>query len=184
MKRRVWLLGAGGFAALTVGVSFIFHPIRSEVDASWGGAYPSLAQMSQHSDAVVRGRITNVLGTETSTQAQDLIYTNYAFQVDKWIAGTPSGSHIVIHQMGGSSGVREMTVRDDPRFDQGAEAILFLQQYAPGKYFVLGGPTGRYPVAGGQISAMPGSAVVLPRQTVDSVVATLSSIAKAQGRAS
>lgn len=38
--------------------------------------------------------------------------------------------------------------------------MLFLKEYAPGKYFIAGGPTGRFNVSStGQLTAFPGSII-------------------------
>jgi hypothetical protein len=64
----------------------------------------SIEQMTQHADAVVSGHVLAEQGSQTSTQESSLIYTNFPFQVDEWIAGGPSVSTVLLHQAGGASG--------------------------------------------------------------------------------
>lgn len=167
-----WAIGFVSAVVVGVVAGFVLftHPLKSVVDPSWANAYPTVEEMTIHADAVVVGRFTKVLGSETSASAEDLIYTNYTFHVDRSIKGPTQGADLLIHQMGGSSGLREMTVPDDPQFQIGDTALLFLHEYAPGKYFVLGGPSGRFPVHGTTVSAMPGSAVALASRPVDQLV--------------
>ncbi len=176
----------GVAAAGTVGIAYAVHPFHHVVDASWAEAYPTVEEMTQHADAVVSGHVVAEQGTETRTQDPSLIYTNFAFQVDTWIAGKPSGSVVLLHQMGGASGFTSSEAKDDPIFTVGEHDLLFLKMYGPGKYFVLGCPTGRLPVhASGTVTTLPASLLPVSgapdRQTF---IAQLTRIAQAQGKAS
>lgn len=43
---------------------------------------------------------------------------------------------------------------DDPLFKIGEQVVVFLIQYAPGKFMVSGGPSGRFSVSDGKVSAV------------------------------
>jgi hypothetical protein len=45
-------------------------------------------------------------------------------------------------------------IKDDPLFKSGEGYLLFLHEYEPGKYFVTGGPQGRYKIIGGKVYSM------------------------------
>lgn len=190
MKSKRVVLGAilvmGIAAAAAIAVGYAVHPFHRVVDASWAEAYPTLEQMTQHADAVVSGHVVAEQGTETSAQDSSLIFTNFTFRVDKWIAGRPSGSTVLLHQVGGASGFTFSEAKDDPAFTVGEEDLLFLRMYAPGKYFVLGGPTGRLQVSPSRtVANLPASALKVSgapdRQTF---IGQLTRIAQSQGKAS
>nr|BBH93026.1 hypothetical protein KTA_12250 [Thermogemmatispora argillosa] len=45
-----------------------------------------------------------------------------------------------------------MSVQDDPLFQIGDEAVLFLRPFRPGHYLVVGGPSGRFRLHNGLIT--------------------------------
>ncbi|WP_329499368.1 hypothetical protein [Kitasatospora herbaricolor] len=51
---------------------------------------------------------------------------------------------IVIRQTGG----KNIQSEDDALFQQGEQAVLFLREFAPGKYAVISGPNGRFRLGG------------------------------------
>ncbi len=185
--RRKCLLAAGtlalGIASAAVGTAFAIHPFHQVIDPSWAGAYPSYEQMTQHADAVVSGHVVAENGSEVSPQAASLVYTNFEFQVDKWIAGPPATKSIVLHQMGGSHGLTSSETRDDPPFVVGEKDILFLKMFEPGKYYVLGGPTGRFVVRDGTVKNLPGG-LIRVADAQPSVETKLARIAASQGKTS
>jgi len=173
-----------GIAGAALGTAFATHSFHQVVDASWAGAYPSYEEMTQHADAVVRGHVVAENGSEVSPQAASLVYTNFEFQVDKWIAGPPAAKGILLHQMGGSHGLTSSEIRDDPPLRVGEKDILFLKMYEPGKYFVLGGPTGRFIVRDdGTVKNLPGG-LIRVAEPQPSVETRLARIAAIQGKTS
>jgi hypothetical protein len=142
--------------------------------------------MTLHSDAVVSGHVVADQGTETSSSDSSLVYTNFTFHVDKWIAGKPAGTVVLLHQVGGASGFTSSEVKNDPSFQVGEQDVLFLKMYAPGRYFVLGGPTGRLPVsAASTVTNLPASVLkVTGAPSRQTLIGQLERIATAQGKAS
>ena len=84
-------------------------------------------------------------------------YTEFSVSVIEWVKGSGTSS-IVIKQTGGTDASGALwTLDDDPLLQLGEEDVLFLHEFSAGQYFIVGGPTGRYPVSsGGEVTAMPG----------------------------
>ncbi|MGZ6855083.1 MAG: hypothetical protein ACXVGC_13625 [Mycobacteriaceae bacterium] len=179
-------VAAVGVVAAAVGAAYAVHPFHHEVDASWAQAYPTLDEMTQHADAVVSGHVIGEQGTETSASDASLIYTDFTFHVDTWVAGKPDGDVVLLHQVGGASGFNSSEVQDDPAFKIGEQDVLFLKMYAPGKYFVMGGPTGRMPVSvANTVTSMPASVLkVTGAPSRSAFIGQVKRIAVAQGKAS
>lgn len=122
------------------------------LDASWANAYPSVKDMTSAADAVVLGTVGQA---EATTVKGGIPYTDYSFAVEQWLKGSPAiASQILIHQTGGTASGVTMEVGDDPLLVVGEKDVLYLRQYAPGKYLILGGPTGRNQVVNGQVTPM------------------------------
>ncbi len=170
-KGKVAIAVGAGLSVVALALATT-HPLKVVVDSSWANAYPTTAQMVANADAVVEGTVVDESGTEVSSQADNLIYTNYTFKVDKWITGA-GPSTILIHQMGGSAGLRQVTIPDDPPLKVGDSNILFLMQYAPGRYFIMGGPTGRIMLQDDVARPLAGSIIQLPSANVSSLIQSL-----------
>lgn len=72
-------------------------------------------------------------------------YTLFSASIKRWFAGS-GDSEIIIKQTGDES----VEVEDDPLLKPGETAVLFLRDYSPGHYFIVGGPPGRFHVDGKQ----------------------------------
>ena len=135
------------------------------VAASWTKGYSSLKGLKQDADLGVQGHFTTVV--DTSTDSPGLVFTDFTFTITKvlWdphhqIPGS-TGS-VTIHQTGGCIGNTLYKVDDDPLFQIGEEAILFLHQFSPGQYYVIGGPSGRFEVRKGLVQPVNDEGVQLP----------------------
>lgn len=128
-------------------------PNQITLEASWANAYPSVQQMTSAADAVVLGSVGKA---EATTVKGGIDYTDFSFTVEQWLKGKPTASStaILIHQTGGTASGVTMVEGDDPLLVAGERDVLYLHQYAPGKYFILGGPTGRDQVLNGQATPM------------------------------
>ncbi len=113
--------------------------------ASWAMSYPDLHSLKQAADLAIRGNIASVADVTTE---QDIPYTDFTVSVSRVLINR-SGvqlSAILLHQAGALEGNTLYQVDEDPLFQVGEQVILFLHEYAPGRYFVLGGPAGRFEV--------------------------------------
>jgi hypothetical protein len=112
--------------------------------------------MTGNADAVIVGRVVAISGTGTdATSYQGVPYTEFSVSVVQWVKGNGPSS-IVIKQTGGTDAAgATWSVEGDPLLQVGEQDVFFLHEFAPGDYFIVGGPTGRFPISGGTVSPMP-----------------------------
>jgi hypothetical protein len=125
------------------------------MEASWAKGYSSLSALKADADLSIDGTVSNVIGV--TKDSKNLVFTDYAVSI-KAVVYDPNHrapmSAIVVDQTGGIIGDSRFEVADDPLFQVGEHVILFLHEYSPGHFFVIGGPTGRFEVLGGYAHAM------------------------------
>ncbi|GHO51965.1 hypothetical protein [Ktedonobacter robiniae] len=132
------------------------------LDMSWSKNYHTLKDLKQDAGVAVHGTITRIINQEVDSAG--IPYTNFEFTVSH-IAHDPAKSltknavvggatRITIHQTGGVVNNTHYESSDDPLFQVGEQYILFLKEYKPGFYYVIGGPTGRFKVQNGAVSPM------------------------------
>lgn len=154
-------------------------PTVQPMGASWAEHYSDLAALKKDSDVAIIGTVT---GIASRTVRDGIPYTEFNVRVVRALHDPQSrltSSTIVVHQTGGPvSPNRVLEVRDDPLFRTGETVALFLRQYAPGHFRVLGGPAGRFEVSQGTVASVGRGSVLLPgRHSVDQFAAE---VAKAQ----
>ena len=118
--------------------------------ASWSSSFNDISELfNDHGvDLVVYGEVTEIIDayplnpSSLDPNGLNIYFTDYNFKVEHVIKGNEVGS-IVIHQTGA---VGKMEIDSDPLFMPGERCLLFLHQYEPGKYFVRGGPQGRFTI--------------------------------------
>ncbi len=149
---------------------------RCSIEVSWAKGYHSLAELKHapELDLAVQGKITAVTAT---TDHEPDVSTDFTFTITSVLLAAhqhPKGlvsrdgepaqtSSLTIHQ-GGSEGCQ---VSDDPLFQIGDEAILFLHQFSPGHYYVIGGPSGRFVVRDGLVQPINDEGVKLSSSTTE-----------------
>lgn len=126
-----------------------------DLHASWAVTYKSLGELKTHADLAVLGRFTKVISS--THDSKGVPFTDFAFRVDS-VVNNPrgrqvaAGSTLTIHQTGGQFDNVLFQIPEDPLFKVNENAALFLVEYKPGMYRVVGGPTGRFKVTGGRIA--------------------------------
>ena len=137
------------------------------LDASWSTGYKDLKSLKAASTVAVSGTIAAVASATRDTKT-NIPYTDFTVSIDK-VAHDPNGrvrgTSIMVHQTGGIVNGTLYQFDDDPLFQVGEHVVLFLHEYDPGKYFVEGGPTGRFEVRSGIVSAMSTRGVALAPST-------------------
>lgn len=133
-------------AAVVIGVIAAVHlmprgrvPTRSE--ASWAQSYASISGLARAADLVGVFRVDRVVQVRKEPGGVEL--TDFEAALIQRIKG-PAQNPVIIRQTGGP----DMAVADDPLMRPGDEYVLFLHRYAPGRYYVLGGPQGRFALDG------------------------------------
>ncbi|MBX6351138.1 MAG: hypothetical protein IRZ11_06475 [Clostridia bacterium] len=110
--------------------------------ASWPKSYESVAEMATDASAVVVGTVTAI---DAQTVADGGIpFTDFAFSVTQVLVGPPLPRTITLHQTGGVRNGGAVELPDDPLMRVGTRYVLFLYEFAPGRFYVLGGPQGRF----------------------------------------
>lgn len=145
MWKRIAIAGLVSFA---VGMSACAStPQTVYLSTSWVRLYHDIGSLKSDADLVVSGQITaEQSAINESPPATDFTFAVYRVLGSRRDAGVRAGSSIIVHQTGGIVNGQTFVVRDDPRFRVSDKDILFLRQYAPGRYFVLGGPSGRFQI--------------------------------------
>jgi len=165
MNRRIARTAAAAVAAVVLGTLTACStsgptpgpgaPKVVNMNGSWAQQYRSLADLKAHSDVAVEGTITRAT-QEPGASTTNIPFTDFQFTVAATLydpghraaatAGTPAT--LTIHQTGGVVNDELFQFEDDPLFKVGEKCVLFLHEYATGRYMVIGGPTGRFAVDG------------------------------------
>lgn len=124
-----------------------------KISVSWVRGYQDLKSLKQASDIVVAGTITKI--ARVTKDKKGIVTTDFVFSISH-IVWDPrhllKDSSIIIHQTGGIINNIRYEVDDDPLFQLGERAVLFLHEYKSGYAYVVGGPTGRFTVQGGMVT--------------------------------
>jgi hypothetical protein len=145
------ILGCVGLLAVVAAIAYNVVPRKNEMHASWAVRYTATSQLLADSNVVVAGHFTAVL-SQGAAPSTGIPFTNFTFAVDKVFHDpgsrvTSLNGLLVIHQTGALSGNVTTDLDDDPLFEVGHSAVLFLREYQPGQFAVVGGPQGRYLVS-------------------------------------
>lgn len=166
-RRRQWAL-LGGVAAAGVGLGVALGPLglwktdspdtAAAVSSaeSWTHSYATVAELTEHADVVVRAQATEIVESDLDNRDLNARFQLVRFEVSDWIKGDVETKDVLVRQTviegpGISSGL------DDPPIEIGQESILFLTEYEGGRFYILGGPTGRVLIENGQPMVLPGS---------------------------
>ena len=180
-------LMGGGLAAVLVGLSMLFigcgtatprsvsqispsadshAPVTTHLSVSWAVEYRDLGSLKKASDLVVNGAITGVAASTTNRGIPftDFNVTEISVIYDPRSRGVVTS--LVLHQTGGTVNGQMLQVDDDPLFQVGDNVILFLHEFSPGHFYVVGGPTGRFVVDNsGTVHAINGEGVAVATST-------------------
>lgn len=140
-----------------------YHPSKTVTyGASWATLYHDLKSLKQSADLGVVGTISTV--SAVSTDEGGIVYTDFVFAVKTTLLDPKhrlNSTNLLIHQTGGMVGSTLYQMEDDPLFQIGEQAVLFLHEYSTGHYLVIGGPSGRFRVQNGLVSPINSEGVAL-----------------------
>ncbi len=158
MKMRlVMIIAMVAFLAILCSVSVSMQNLTFEVDVSWAKGYAGIEDLSAEADLIAVGTVKNIVGVTGDVIGEDrwgpiiLYFTDYAFSVERVLKGPQDIREVVIHQTG-AAGKEE--IRDDPLLERGDGYVLFLHEYDTGKYYILGGPQGRFQIIENKVFSM------------------------------
>lgn len=133
----------------------------NHIHASWAEWYTDMKSLKHASDGAVVGTFTAIAGRSVQ---DDIPYTDFTFSPTRILYDphhSLAGQSLLIHQTGGLIEGQQVSVDDDPLFQVGEQAVLFLREYSPGHYLVVGGPSGRFHLANGQVTPMTDQGLAL-----------------------
>lgn len=145
---------------------------RSPVEhgsVSWALGFQDVPRMAQRADAVVIGHTT-----KRSQFAQNgLTFTDFQVAVTEVMKGAPTTPITVVQTGGVADDGTTIDIDDDPLLESGVDYLFFLAyDAATGRYFVEGGPDGRFVVSSGG-AIRPLSEVYPDRKIFDTGVSDL-----------
>lgn len=173
VTKRISIFGAIGLAATLITGGVVAFGFSSSapssqgkivnLDASWANLYQSVTDLKSHSDVAVSGHFAKIL--DQTSDETGIPYTDFGFVVEtvlfdpgKKVEGV--GGILRVHQTGGVVANVTKQIGDDPLFKVDERAALFLREYKPGFFMVIGGPSGRFQVSrSGEITPMNPSGV-------------------------
>lgn len=129
-----------------------------KVEAQWAGGHDSLQSLYSDPDVdlIVVGEIDRVVevgiikSTETRWGTINLYYTDFSFMIRSVLKGK-NVEEALIHQVGHDENDE---FPEFPLFEAGEECVLFLHEFEPGKYYVVGGAQGRYKIVEGNVYSL------------------------------
>lgn len=139
---------------------------------SWSRLYQDLKSLKHDSDVAVSGTITGISKTIPSSS---LVMTDFTFLIHKTLWDPHkriNGTSLIVQQEGGVTNNTRYVAEDDPLFQVGEEAVLFLHEFSPGNYYVMGGPSGRFLIRGGIVKPINNEGISLPSNLSESTFYT------------
>lgn len=136
------------------------------MDASWAHAYASVGELKHDSDAVVVGSVESAGAAYKREAGVPFTDSTVSVQTVVWDPGSSvTSGRVVVHQTGGFMNGQVFEVEDDPLLRPNEVVVLFLHEYSPGHFNVVGGPQGRFDVVGASVRAI--SSTHIPTLTED-----------------
>lgn len=167
MKEKILVLSSIALLLAGLVVIAIPAPSTSIIQASWVTKYISLASLVEDSDLIVMG---DVMGSKVYRIGEDdegVIFTDYTINVKKALLGDDAIKSITVTQTGGTMDELTTYIKDDPLLEENVDMVLFLKAWE-GKYFIVGGPQGRFNVVSGKVYSI-GELVKEASATTDGV---------------
>jgi hypothetical protein len=101
----------------------------------------SVEQMTDASDLVVRGTVTQVF---TELDDRGNVWTRAQVEISEVFKGDTTTRAVLVDQMGGVHGNSYSVIRWSPRFSKGEEAVFFLETLRSGKTSIVGWYQGKF----------------------------------------
>lgn len=158
MKARVvMIITMVAFLAILCSVSMGMQSEFIMAEVSWAKSYANIEDLSAEADLIAVGTVKGVVGVTSDVIGEDrwgpiiLYFTDFAFSVERVLKGPRDVGEVMIHQTGAAD---EWEIRDDPLLKPGDNYVLFLHEYETEKYFILGGPQGRFQIIANKVFSM------------------------------
>lgn len=119
--------------------------------ASWAMGYNTVKSLTNGADVIVLGTVVSGKTYKVYYGDNDFdAFTNYTIAVSQVYKGKVA-DNIIVKQTGGKIDNTIYEIVDDPALPSGTQMILFLKQFGPESYFIIGGPQGRFHVVDGKV---------------------------------
>lgn len=104
--------------------------------------HTSIADLDASSDIAVVGTVTKVMGQEQAPSV-GMVLTNYEFTIDRFLSDHgqkhKGAKNVVVHEPGGTlPNGKTLAVDGSVHLSVGEKDILFLHEYSPGYFYVVG----------------------------------------------
>jgi len=155
--RVVMIITMASCLAILCSASMSMQDLTTEVDVSWAKGYAGIEDLSAESDLIAVGTVKKIVEVTDDVVGEDrrgpiiLYFTDFAFSVERVLKGPQGIREVIVHQTG-AAGREE--IRDDPLLECGDKCVLFLHEYETGKYYILGGPQGRFQIIDNEVFSM------------------------------
>lgn len=144
MNRKTYLYLSICLILLSVGAVYLDSQLESGYHASWIYNYKDISEIQDASDLIIIGTVTKSAQEKSDEPGNNLIFTRFTVSIDQVISGKTSLKEVSVRQLGGQDGSELVEIQDDPLMTMDSEVILFLKEYEPNKFKIIGGPQGRF----------------------------------------
>jgi hypothetical protein len=147
---------------------------KQGVSLAPGMRYTTISELTTHSDLVVTGSVTKVLGQEQKPDVE-MAFTNYEFKIDR-VLSDPGQKHkgvttIIDHEPGGTlPNGKALQVDGGVSLTVGEKATLFLHEYSAGHFYVVG-LDGKFKISDNGLATPGDGSLVKFSGTVDQLAA-------------
>jgi len=164
MNQKLYVITIISYLIIIVVASTYPDPAESEIEIVYSSAlykmkYKSIKQLTNDKqvDLIISGKILSEEAYKkysTSGSGHGLVHTNFTVKVNAILSGDTEGETVQVHRTGGLINNKLYLQEEDPLPIIGDRCILFLHEFEPGNYFVVGGPQGRFPIMNGRIYSL------------------------------
>ena len=138
-----------------------------KMGASWAEYYTSMSDLQSHSDLGISGEVSRVV--DTIQKSRDPLHQIVEIKTTDvvWLSDpnrvVPTSVNVA--QAGGVIEGAAFEIEHDPLMRPGDRLVVYLREYEPGQYKIVGGPTGRFAVSNNVVTPIAKDAMVLPSGT-------------------
>ena len=117
--------------------------------------YGSFKELLSNTDVIIIGEVVKSSVVTTPLPSPDnhpnsYTQTIHTVNIEKVYKGVINGDSVLIEQYGDNT----KYILESPQLPTGEKMILFLYEYSPGKYNIVGGPQGRFHIVDGKVYSL------------------------------
>jgi len=164
------LRASSGSAAASPAAAEVIHGAARYIE------YPTIRELVRASSTVVRARAVRRLSSyadpvdvpagapaeKATAAAIGVIRTDIVFRVLQRYTGARAARQIRVVHLGGTVRGQRLVVEGEPLSAAGRQYILFLRRGSDGRFRIVGGGQGRYPVVAGRLQLISSDVAEAP----------------------